>query len=129
MKIAKQCLNSVVLFLLFNSPVCLAINDIASFSSSLFEGSGILIIIFSMVSVFVGFILLASAFSAYREHRNNPKFIPLDRPIIFLILGLSLVLFPFVGRILKISYSPLDEAHEVRKRLKQNVSDLDAPLN
>lgn len=51
------------------------------------------------IALGVGFTLYALI--AYRNHHNNPKLTPLDRPIIYLVLGITLTAIPFLGHILE----------------------------
>ena len=47
----------------------------------------------------VGFCLIVTAVSFYQAHRFNPKFMPLERPIIIAFLGIVLIALPFYKKI------------------------------
>lgn len=46
----------------------------------------------------IGFVIYS--FVTYQTHRQNPKLMPLDRPIIYLVLGLVLIAIPFLDYLL-----------------------------
>jgi len=47
----------------------------------------------------IGFIIYA--FVTFNVHRMNPKMMPLDRPVIYLVLGLVLLTIPFLDQLLR----------------------------
>ena len=87
---------------------CLSLNAaMAAEATSLADVADNLLFGASMVTDFlhgvclvlgVGFIVYAII--AYRTHRQNPKLMPLDRPIIYLVLGLVLGAIPFLDYLL-----------------------------
>lgn len=76
----------------------------------------------------VGFIFVAIL--QYQTHRRNPKFVPLDKPVWYLILGLLLIGIIFLeeifgggtGSILKL------KQHETNQAIHNYQHNLDAPL-
>lgn len=74
----------------------------------------------------VGILLIVYSFSAYRAHKENPKFMPLDRPVVYFILGVLMLCLPFASRIAGKTYSPVDHR---RHRVEQLSIDPDAPLH
>lgn len=80
------------------------------------------------VSIIVGCFLFIMAISLFRAHRSNPKFVPLERPVIYMLLGLVLVVLPFYREI----FLPTEGANDLKKQearaLGVQLQDIDAPL-
>jgi len=81
----------------------------------------------------VGFIIFA--ISTYRQHRMTPKLVPLDRPILYLVLGLSLCCLPYLGDIFGGTLSTQDlrkKGHPAvaasKTKKSEYIWDIDAPL-
>jgi hypothetical protein len=62
-------------------------------------------VMFSLCYV-IGVTLIVGSFIQYKEHRANPVYMPINRPIIMCILGLALVAVPFIVRISAENFSP-----------------------
>jgi hypothetical protein len=50
-----------------------------------------------VAAVMVGIFLFLMAFSLFKAHRFNPKFVPLEKPILYAVLGCVAVTIPFLG--------------------------------
>ena len=79
------------------------IGDIAELVETLSVGTEFITRLLLFVCVVLGGWLSISALALFRTHHENPKMMPLDRPITYLVLGLSLITIPFLGQILNIS--------------------------
>lgn len=77
------------------------------------------------VSVVMGVTLMIMAGAFYKAHRDNPKFVPIERPIIYLFLGLILLALPYSYKIFGESSQALLQKSSSSHR---PVYDPDAPL-
>lgn len=110
---------------LFYSMNCAATPTIGSVAETLISGTGIVTRILMAVCMVLGVGMLIVSFSTYRVHRSNPKFVPLDRPIMYLILGLVIFIIPFLGDF----FAPTGSILDLQKQEIQSVPrDIDAPL-
>lgn len=75
----------------------------------------------------VGGILVVSAIGQFRSHYFSPKMVPLDRPIIYLLLGMALFFVPFLGDIFVPTSSTID-ARKQQESARVCPVDIDAPL-
>lgn len=78
-----------------------------------------------LVCIIVGIILLFMSISMFKASRFNPKFVPLERPIIIAILGIFLLALPFYG---KIFFHPTGGIHDAAAAQGICTDDPDAPL-
>ena len=81
-----------------------------------------------VVCIVVGAILIVTSVTYFRGHYHNPKMVPLDRPIIYLILGLALFFIPFLGEIFVPTTSTIDMKKKEEKAAAAYSIDIDAPL-
>lgn len=74
----------------------------------------------------IGIGLVIVGILMYQSHRRNPKFVPLDRVIMYVILGLLVLGIPFLGQII----APTSSTIDIKKQQssKHHVQDIDAPL-
>jgi hypothetical protein len=81
------------------------------------------------VCIVVGVSLFIMAFALLKTHRSNPKFIPLERPIIYMILGLVLVVLPYYKEI----FLPTNDVNDLKKQEARargvQSQDIDMPLD
>jgi len=121
-----------LLFLLMFAETSFAANTVQSLgeiAEHLIVGTSVLTTVMHIVCFVVGFSLLISAISFYKAHRDNPKFVPLDRPIICLCLAIVIFALPFYGILFGPTGSTVDyEKREAAARGVQ-INDIDAPLN
>lgn len=99
----------------------------ASIAESLMIGTDVVTRLLHFSSIAIGCFLFIMAFSLIRAHRSNPKFIPLDRPIIYMALGVMLIALPFFGTI----FMPTGSTESLKKqemRASSHPQDIDAPL-
>ncbi len=73
--------------------------NIGEVADTLFSGTNILTRFFWVASILVGVFLLTGCMVHYKEHRNNPKLVPLSTVITYLILGLIAISIPFLNRL------------------------------
>ncbi len=81
--------------------------------------------------IIVGIILLIMALSFYKAHRDNPKFIPIERPIIYFFLGLILIALPYLGQIFGVVTGSPQDLHKrefMAPNPNQPMDDVDAPI-
>lgn len=104
-------------------------SSIGSVAENLVVGAGALTHFLHFVCVVAGLSLIVLSFSLYRAHRFNPKYVPLDKPIMYLVFGIILIAVPFFGEIFGETGSPeYLERKEAREKGIQ-TNDIDAPLN
>lgn len=99
-KYLKNLSKFVCLFLsLIPFSRVIAVNDIAEATGTLLSGTSLLTKFFWAACIFTGVYLVTSGFVNYKEHRNNPKLIPLSTVIVYFILGLAVIGIPFLSRL------------------------------
>ena len=92
-------INKLILFIITFFNQCFAVNSIGQASDNIFEGANLLTRFFWAACIFAGVFLLTAAISNYKEHRNNPKLIPISTVIVYVILGLAAIMVPFLNRL------------------------------
>jgi hypothetical protein len=75
------------------------LDNIGQIANDLIPTADVVIRVAHWLCILVGFCLLATAVSFYKAHRFNPKFMPLERPIIIAFLGIVLIVLPFFKQI------------------------------
>ncbi len=110
------------------SPTCFAetIPSIGELAENMIAGSTVITRLFLAASVILGVGFIIASITMYKTHRDNPKFIPLDRPVLFLILGLVAISIPFLGKFVGKTGSVLDLQKEAKHY--STIVDIDAPL-
>ncbi len=78
--------------------------------------------------VVVGVFLIILAVGFYREHRNNPKFVPLDKVVMYFILGLLLFSVPVISYFFGPPGSPLELKRAKAVAAAVQHRDADAPI-
>jgi hypothetical protein len=73
--------------------------SIGQLASDLLPAAEVLTRLIHWLCIVVGVCLLVTAISFYQAHRFNPKFMPLERPIIIALLGIVLIALPFYKKI------------------------------
>ncbi len=58
----------------------------------------------------VGAILIFAAIAQYRNHRQSPKLVPLTTPVLLLVIGIVLLLFPYFSTLAKDTASAAEKA-------------------
>lgn len=76
-----------------------AVNNIGEASEVLLTGTSFLTKFFWAACIFAGVYLLTAGIVNYKEHRNNPKMVPLSTVIVYVILGLIIIGIPFLSRL------------------------------
>jgi hypothetical protein len=95
-------------------------------AKTLLAGTDILTRFFHFICIMVGIGLCVMSVSLYKLHQQNPKFIPLDRPVLYFVLGLVLISLPFWGNFIK-THSAVDIRKQEKKR--SPAHDVDVPLD
>ena len=101
--------------------------SIASIAGNLIYGTNLLTRFMHFVCIIMGAGFFIMAFMQYRAHRDNPKFVPLGRPIMYIVLSLILFAIPFLGKLFS---ATTGSAKDLEKQRVKGVyhHDIDAPL-
>ena len=127
MKIKKINLMASILLLLMTGMVFAAEqHTFGEIARRLIVGTDIFTRFFHFICIMIGIGFCVMAVSLYKMHQQNPKFIPLDRPVLYFILGLVLLSLPFWG-----NFVETGSTIELRKKesKKHSRRDIDAPLD
>lgn len=81
-----------------------------------------------VLCVVLGIALIVMGFSFFKMHRDNPKYVPLDKPIAYLFLGLVLMSIPLWSALFGSSGSSIDLEKKEQEQLKAKLHDIDAPV-
>lgn len=106
--------------------------NLGDVANTLINGSEILtkLVLLSTLLIGAGFVIFA--ISMYQQHRTNPKMVPLDRPVLYFILGIGLCCIPFLGNFFDKTEIAVDMTKKQYTTSKaaplHNVLDIDAPL-
>lgn len=73
----------------------------ADIANNLIFGANVLTDFLHATCILIGVGFMIYSVVSYRNHRLNPKMVPLDRPVVYLLLGLVLAALPFLGYILE----------------------------
>lgn len=118
--------NGLLLLGLFSAPFCLAATPtIGDLAERMIAGTDVVTRLMMAVCIAVGIGFMILSVSMYKTHRTNPKFVPLDRPVMYLILGVVVLAIPFLGQIFGPTGSVLDLKRNQIESLPRNI---DAPL-
>ena len=104
--------------------------SIASVAERLIITTDFVTNVMHIICIVVGMTLVIMSFFLYKAHRVNPKYVPLDRPVVYLLLGLVLLVIPFAGAL----FGPTGNSKDLVKQQKTQrssgvtVYDVDAPL-
>jgi preprotein translocase subunit SecG len=100
---------------------------IGSIAENMIAGTGVITRLMVVLCMVVGIGFMIISIHMYRQHRANPKFVPLDRPVMYLVLGLLVFGIPFLGQV----FGPTGSVLELDKRKAASSScsiNIDAPL-
>lgn len=100
---------------------------VGEIAETLIEGTDFVTRFVLAACFIVGIGLIITGFLMYNAHRKNPKFVPLDRVVTYVILGAIVVAIPFLGHIFAPTSSTIDIKREQAAQY-QYVHDIDAPL-
>lgn len=101
-------------------------NTFGNIARKLIVGTDILTRFFHFICIMIGIGLCVMSVSLYKMHQQNPKFMPLDRPIIYFFLGLVAISLPFWGNFIETGSTIEVKKKESRKHFTR---DIDAPLD
>jgi len=128
LNIKRTALLLLIFLLMLDSTFASDKPSLGSIADSLTIGTHVVTRLMHFVSIVVGCFLFIMAFSLFRAHRSNPKFVPLERPIIYMFLGLILVVLPFFGKIFMPTGSTFEVREQEKRALGVQSQDIDAPL-
>jgi hypothetical protein len=125
----KVFLLTSILMGLTSSAIADEAETFADIFGKLIFGAGIVTDFLHATSILLGVGFMIYSVVSYRNHRLNPKMVPLDRPVLYLFLGIVLTAIPFLGQIFE---RTTGEAH-IHKHHNHSSSsyyehDIDAPL-
>lgn len=111
---------------LLGSPICFSDETptLGSIAEMLTEGTGVITRFVVAVCFALGIGLMIVSIHMYRQHRHNPKFVPLDRVVMYLVLGVLVLGIPFLGKI----FGPTGSYLELDKHKPPCASNIDTPL-
>ena len=104
----------------------------ADIANNLIFGASIVSNLLHAASILLGVGFIIYSVVSFRNHRINPKMVPLDRPILYLFLGIVLTAIPFLGEIME---HTTGETHNQKHQSSRHTSstyyehDIDAPLD
>src|SRR5437868_1588600 len=90
---------------------------IGEIAGNLIEGSSFITRLMVAACVALGSALIFTSLLMYKKHRENPKFIPLDRPVVYFFLGVLAVSLPFFGQI----FGPYANFLDTKRHQKETV--------
>lgn len=126
--IKRRILLLLMFLLILDSAFATEKPTLGSIADLLVVGTDAVTRLLHFASIVVGCFLFIMAFSLFRAHRLNPKFVPLERPIIYVFLGVILVALPFYGKIFMPTGSTLDLKAQEERAMGVQSNDIDAPL-
>lgn len=101
-----------------------------SMANDLTIGVGVFTKIIHLVCFIMSLVFVVMAASLFRAHRTNPKYVPLDRPILYVVIAFILFGIPFLGSYFVKSGSLSYEQGPIKDQAQVvQVQDIDAPLN
>jgi hypothetical protein len=98
----------------------------ADVAHNLLEGANLISNLLHASCLLLGTGFIIYSFIAYRNHRLNPKMVPLDQPIMYLFMGIVLVAIPFLEQILENTTGETVNKHHSQSVYHEH--DIDAPL-
>jgi hypothetical protein len=108
-------------------------DDTTTFSdiaSNVIFGASIVSEVLHAVSILMGIGFMIYSVVSFQNHRINPKMVPLDRPIIYLCLGIVLTAIPFLGQIVGHSTGEVHKKkHQHSRSAAYYEHDIDEPLD
>lgn len=129
-RVVSNILFSILLFTFFAN--AFAYTEPVTFGSMATEltvGVGVFTKIMHFVCFVMGLIFVIMAVSLFRANRTNPKYVPLDRPILYLVISVVLFAIPFLGAyFVETGALEYQEKREARAKGVE-VQDIDAPLD
>ena len=126
--IKRIALLSLMFLLILDNAFATDQPTLGSIADSLVVGTDAVTRLMHFASIIVGCFLFIMAFSLFRANRLNPKFVPLDRPIIYVFLGIILIALPFYGKIFMPTGSTFDLKTQEERAMGVQSQDIDAPL-
>ncbi len=102
---------AIAYFLVFLPVVALAkTGSLGDSADSLLNMTAMVTKLMHIACYIIGVALILGSVAQYKNHRQNPKLVPLGTPITLLILGVIAVLIPYGSKMFGESYSAEDKA-------------------
>jgi hypothetical protein len=79
-------------------------------SQNLMGPTEVLTKLFILACYLIGAALIFASFAQYKIHRQSPKLVPLTTPIWLFLLGLILVLLPYLSKVMGNSFNAEEQA-------------------
>lgn len=104
-------------------------------ANTLISGTDVITRFMLLITILMGVGFILFSIGLFRTHRMNPKLVPLDRVVIYLVLGVVLCSIPFLGNFVAETQSTLDLKKNGMVLDHNNIdtavidTDIDAPLN
>lgn len=105
-----------------------SIPTFGAIAEHLIVGTDMLTRLMHLISIGIGIGFLVMAGTLYKTHRFNPKIVPLERPIIYVVLGLILIILPFLNTIFGPTGSAKDITRQDAQKKGVQIQDIDTPL-
>lgn len=102
--------------------------SIESVANTLISGVDWLTHLAHIASVVAGLVLLAMAVALFKAHRDNPKYVPLDKPVIYVLLGAVLLAVPFLNHFFGPTGSSIDLKQQAMATVTQPLAWADEPV-
>jgi hypothetical protein len=127
----KSFLFTPLLMGLMTSTAVAKTETFADIFGSLIFGASIVTDFLHAASMLLGVGFMIYSVVSFRNHRINPKMVPLDRPVLYLFLGIVLIAIPFLGQIMErtTGEAHMQQHHNPRSSSAYHEQDIDAPLD
>lgn len=98
--------------------------SIENLAHTMIDGVDIVTHALHAACIVIAIVLWVMAFGLWKAHRYNPKYVPLDKPLVYLILGFVLMGVPFLNRL----FGPTASSIDLKQQAALQCMDIDAPL-
>ncbi len=88
-----------LLIIIFCYPTIALSGTVGGAANNLFDGLSFFTKFCWAACILIGVFLLVGSIVNYKEHRNNPKLVPLTTVITYLFLGILTISIPFLNKI------------------------------
>lgn len=90
-------------------------------AESLMKPTEILTMLTIAACYVLGVVLIVMSIAQYKQHKQSPKLVPLTTPIMFFILGVCAVLFPFITEHVGKTGSATEQAKEEGREKRSSL--------
>lgn len=117
----------LLVYFLNISSACAGSVTFGSMANDLTLGVGVFTKIAHLVCFIMSLVFVIMSFSLFKANRTNPKYVPLDRPVLYLVIAFILSAIPFLGTYFMKSGSLDYEKGPIRENVVE-IQNIDAPL-